>query len=374
MMQKILRAAISLMGLFIGIPIAGSLLRNTPILTYIPNEVVIYAGCMLLSALILFILLPLFTAGVKKLSAGFEEGMEDSNILEISYSVGGLIIGLVLAALIASAFNQIPIPWVSWALTIPTYLILGYMGFTLPRQRMDEINNLFGKMRQPKEPTGATTKVKKKDAAHAKLLDTSVIIDGRIHDIFRTGFMEGPLIVPVYVLNELQLISDSADDLKRSKGRRGLDIVAQLQKEYDGEIIVLEEDYDDIHEVDAKLIKMAKSRKWKIVTNDYNLNKLASVQGIQILNINDLANAVKTVVLPGEEMSVTLIKAGKENGQAVGYLEDGTMIVVENGRGLIGQTIGVDVTSVLQTSAGRMIFAKPKHDMNHDGRKRLSAV
>ncbi len=374
MMQKILRAAISLMGLFIGIPIAGSLLRNTPILTYIPNEVVIYAGCMLLSALILFILFPLFTAGVKKLSAGFEEGMEDSNILEISYSVGGLIIGLVLAALIASAFNQIPIPWVSWALTIPTYLILGYMGFTLPRQRMDEINNLFGKMRQPKEPTGATTKVKKKDAAHAKLLDTSVIIDGRIHDIFRTGFMEGPLIVPVYVLNELQLISDSADDLKRSKGRRGLDIVAQLQKEYDGEIIVLEEDYDDIHEVDAKLIKMAKSRKWKIVTNDYNLNKLASVQGIQILNINDLANAVKTVVLPGEEMSVTLIKAGKENGQAVGYLEDGTMIVVENGRGLIGQTIGVDVTSVLQTSAGRMIFAKPKHDMNHDGRKRLSAV
>lgn len=187
-----------------------------------------------------------------------------------------------------------------------------------------------------------------------------MVIDGRIYDICKVGFMEGPLIVPVFVLNELQLIADSSDDLKRNRGRRGLDIINKMQNDLDVPVQISEEDYDDIQEVDAKLVRMAKETKCKILTNDYNLNKVATVQGAEVLNINELANAVKPVVLPGEEMKVLLVKAGKESGQAVAYLDDGTMIVVENGRKYIGDNITVIVTSILQTAAGRMIFAKPR--------------
>jgi uncharacterized protein YacL len=198
--------------------------------------------------------------------------------------------------------------------------------------------------------------------AMPKILDTSVIIDGRIADIMKTGFIEGGIVIPEFVLVELRHVADSSDGLKRNRGRRGLDILNRIQKEYGIEIYntAAEKALDDIPEVDVKLLKLAQIMNAKVVTNDYNLNKVALIKGVEVLNINELANALKPVVLPGEDMQIFLVKEGKENNQAVAYLDDGTMIVVEDGRKLIGETIDVTVTSVLQTSAGRMIFAKPK--------------
>ena len=194
-----------------------------------------------------------------------------------------------------------------------------------------------------------------------KVLDTSVIIDGRIADICKTGFIEGKLVIPRFVLNELQHIADSSDDLKRVRGRRGLDILNIIQKELDIEVEITEKDFDDIPEVDSKLLKLAQVMNGKVVTNDYNLNKVAELQGVAVLNINELANAVKPVAIPGEEMVAQVVKEGKESNQGIAYLDDGTMIVVEGGKKHIGQTINVLVTSVLQTPAGRMIFGKPKN-------------
>ena len=193
-----------------------------------------------------------------------------------------------------------------------------------------------------------------------KLLDTSVIIDGRIIDILKTGFLEGRLIVPNFVLEELQKLADSSDNLKRAKGRRGLDLIQEIQQGNKEQLLVEDTDFEDLNEVDAKLVKLAKQTDAVIITNDFNLNKVAEIQGVNVLNINDLANAIKPVVLPGEEMNVFIVKDGKENNQGVAYLEDGTMIVVEGGKKLVGENTSVVVTSVLQTSAGRMIFAKLK--------------
>jgi len=187
-----------------------------------------------------------------------------------------------------------------------------------------------------------------------------VIIDGRISDICKTGFVEGPLIIPEFVLKELRHIADSSDGLKRNRGRRGLDILKIIQKDLPIEVMIVDTDFEDVDEVDLKLIKLAQKMGGAIVTNDYNLNKVATLQDILILNINELANAVKPIVLPGEEMVVQIVKEGKESNQGVAYLDDGTMIVVEEGKRYMNVTIHVVVTSVLQTAAGRMIFAKHK--------------
>jgi uncharacterized protein YacL len=191
-----------------------------------------------------------------------------------------------------------------------------------------------------------------------KLLDTSVIIDGRIYEICKAGFLEGKLIVPSFVLDELRTISDSEDDLKRSRGRRGLDILARLQHELLRPVEVVNKDYPELPDVDSKLLKLAGEMGAKVITNDYNLNKVAKVQNIRVLNINELSNAVKPIALPGEEMSVKIVKLGKEQGQGVAYLDDGTMIVVEGGSRYTDEIVQIIVTSSLQTSAGRMIFGK----------------
>ncbi len=192
-----------------------------------------------------------------------------------------------------------------------------------------------------------------------KLLDTSVIIDGRIADICDTGFIEGTIIIPVFVLEELQHIADSADSLKRVRGRRGLDILQRIRTAANINVQIDNRDFDDITEVDSKLVRLGKQIGAKIITNDYNLNKVSELQGVPVLNINELSNAVKPVVIPGETMRVKVVKEGKEQGQGVAYLDDGTMIVIENGRYHMNETIDVEVTSALQTAAGRMIFAKP---------------
>ncbi|HRX14710.1 MAG TPA: hypothetical protein P5123_00185 [Spirochaetota bacterium] len=195
-----------------------------------------------------------------------------------------------------------------------------------------------------------------------KILDTSVIIDGRIADICDTGFLEGILVIPNFVLNELQMIADSADSIKRNRGRRGLDILNKMQKDHSIKVKISDMDFYDINEVDAKLVKLAKVMKAKVVTNDFNLNKVAEFHGVSVLNINQLSNSLKPIVLPGEQMHVALIKEGKDQNQAIGYLDDGTMIVVENGRRHMNEEVDVLVTSVLQTTAGRMIFARIKDE------------
>lgn len=200
-----------------------------------------------------------------------------------------------------------------------------------------------------------------------KILDTSVIIDGRVADLCETGFLEGAFIVPQFILNELQHIADSSDTLKRGRGRRGLDVLNKIQKMVDVEVRIIDEDFPHVKEVDAKIVVLAKKMNAKVITNDLNLNKVAELQGVRVLNINELCNALKPVVLPGEQLRVFVLKEGKEPGQGVAYLDDGTMIVVDNAKRFIGSTVNVVVTSVLQTQAGRMIFTRLKEETeNHD--------
>lgn len=272
---------------------------------------------------------------------------------EMAAGAAGLTGGLLLSLLLYPAMD-----WLGKAgdlLQVAATLGLGYMGLRIGLEKKEELASLWatGRWGQTDEPEG-------RGPEEHKILDTSVIIDGRIADICKTGFIEGTIVIPEFVLEELQHIADSSDLLKRNRGRRGLDILNKIQKELDVKVLIYEGDFEEISEVDSKLVKLAKVLRGKVVTNDFNLNKVCELQGVSVLNINDLANAVKPVVLPGEEIIVQVIKDGKEHGQGVAYLDDGTMIVVEGGREYIGTTMEVLVTSVLQTSAGRMIFAKPK--------------
>ncbi len=267
----------------------------------------------------------------------------------------GLIVGLLIAYLITPLLrNLVGINLIYTILSVIVYGLLGFLGTRLGTTYLSDPTNLFTHFKFSKSNSVST------ETALPKILDTSVIIDGRIADLCKTGFIEGQLIVAEFVLEELRHIADSADSLKRVRGRRGLDMLNLLQNDLKTEVIITDEDFDDVNEVDIKLLKLAQKKNGAVVTNDFNLNKVAGIQGVKVLNINDLANAVKSVVLPGEEMRIQIIKEGKEYGQGVAYLDDGTMIVVEDGRNLIGKNIDVVVTSVLQTSAGRMIFAKSR--------------
>jgi len=290
-----------------------------------------------------------------------EDRLIRTPLLDLLSGVVGLVIGLLVAAILTPAIGRISVigPYVQFFASI----LLGYLGFRIFFSRREEIVGLMPALplRGVKGRTPVPSAVPPVRAGEeAKLLDTSVIIDGRIADIVQTGFLDGILIIPSFVLQELQHIADSSDVLKRNRGRRGLDILNRVQKELKVKVQVLETDFEEVSEVDSKLVKLAKQLGGKVVTNDFNLNKVCELQGVGVLNINDLANAVKPVVLPGEEITVQVIKDGKEFGQGIGYLDDGTMIVIEGGREYIGSRVDVLVTSVLQTSAGRMIFAKPK--------------
>ena len=267
----------------------------------------------------------------------------------------GLFLGLIIANLVGLAFGSVP--YIGAYVSVALSIILGSLGMHLVVSKKSE---LAGWLHLHAE--GSFDKKKNKDHHTGKLLDTNVIIDGRVADIYRSGFLEGPIIVPVFVLEELQKIADSSDILKRNRGRRGLDILNHMRKNSKDDVIIVTNDFEDISEVDSKLVKLAREKNYKIVTNDYNLNKVAELQGVAVLNINDLAIAVKPAVIPGEQIFVQLVKSGKEEGQGVAYLEDGTMIVVENGSQCIGKEVPVIITSVLQTSAGKMIFAKLESD------------
>jgi uncharacterized protein YacL len=309
----------------------------------------------IIGALLGFAIAPWIIKQVVQFTKWVEAGLHKIPTQNMVSGAIGSIIGLIIAALLGFSFSKVP--YVGPFFPLVFSVVLGYLGWSVGVRNADDIIAVFsalprlGKDKQP--PVASDSN---------KILDTSVIIDGRIADICKTGFVDGTLIIPGFVLEELRHIADSSDLLKRNRGRRGLDILNKIRKELDVKVRIVEEDFSDIEEVDSKLVRLAQQIGGQIITNDFNLNKVAQLQGVKVLNINDLANAVKPVVLPGEEMVVQVIKEGKEIGQGVGYLDDGTMIVIENGKKLMGETINVVVTSVLQTSAGRMIFAKPKDD------------
>lgn len=285
-----------------------------------------------------------------------EDKLNKMNLKELALTVVGAFIGLSIANLIGFAIRGFGV--IGTIITVLLNLILGFMGIRVAHRKKDEVNiQEFQKVLMLPAPV---EKPKEEIRVYGcpKILDTSVIIDGRILEILQTGFIEGEIIIPNFVLNELRHIADSADDLKRKRGRRGLDILNEIQKQLSVPVHIRDFSVKEEMEVDAMLLKMAEKMDAFVVTNDYNLNKVAEFQGVKILNINELANVVKPIVLPGEEMVVTIIKNGKEAGQGVGYLNDGTMIVVEGGNKFVGEEKHVVVTSVLQTSAGRMIFAK----------------
>lgn len=270
----------------------------------------------------------------------------------LAAGLAGLVVGLIIAALLTFPLSLLPSPF-GRVLPFIAVLLFSYLGISLFVMRQ---NDLFSMFRQTPRPSfeGAEAVSPQRTI----LLDTSVIIDGRIADIARTGFLSGQLLIPRFVLNELQYIADSGESLRRQRGRRGMEVLAQLQKDTTIPVRISDIDVEGVREVDDKLIVLARQLRCPILTNDYNLNRIAELQGVAVLNVNELANAVKMVFLPGETIEVNLIQEGKEVGQGVGYLDDGTMVVVEDGRNYLNQAVSVTVTKVLQTAAGRMVFAR----------------
>jgi uncharacterized protein YacL len=290
------------------------------------------------------------------LALAIEKVIKDMPLKALFGGTIGLIIGLSVARLLGYGFIGLENNIIRVAVYVVLSCILGYIGMVLGSIKVDEIRvpNWSWLMR------GGASRAE----APAKILDTSVIIDGRVVDIVETGFLGGVLVIPEFVLQELQHIADSPDPTRKVRGRRGLDIIKRLQQEKLVEIRIDRQDFDNLTEVDAKLIALALKLNAKIVTNDYNLAKVSEVQGIRVLNINQLANALKPVVLPGEVLRLQILKEGKEQGQGIAYLEDGTMVVVENASRFLGKEVEVAVTSILQTTAGRLIFTIIK-DFEH---------
>jgi uncharacterized protein YacL len=290
----------------------------------------------------------------------FEMRLEKASLKRLIGAAVGSILGILGALMISHLLNVTVIDKTARSfLQVTLLLLMAYVGLILGANKGDLLNlaalgGLFSAERQPKK--------------NYKVVDTSVIIDGRIADVCETGFIDGLLILPQFVLRELQLVADSSDPLKRNRGRRGLDILQRMQKMATIQVQIVEEDYPHLRDVDVKLIELAKHYEAKIVTNDFNLNKVAQLQGLPVLNINELANALKPVVLPGETMRVFILKEGKEYNQGVAYLDDGTMVVVDNAKKMVSKTVDISVTSVLQTTAGKMIFGK------YDERKPVEAV
>jgi uncharacterized protein YacL len=284
---------------------------------------------------------------LQRVSKRVERGVQARSAGELTMAAVGLLVGLLVSALLY--FPVHTLPYIGTWLLLPLFMILGYAFSAVAAKKHRGILRLVGIHAVDPGADGA-------GAGFTTLVDTSAIIDGRIADIVRTGFLAGELVVPEFVLKELQQVADSADPLKRNRGRRGLEVVQDLR----GEVTVSTPDVDfpDVPEVDAKLLKLAKQRSMRILTTDYNLNRLARIQDVDILNVNELANALKPAVLPGERFDVRVIREGKEADQGVGYLDDGTMVVVEGGRKLVGDTVAVQVTSVLQSPSGKMIFSR----------------
>ena len=381
--EKLMRFLITLLGAGIGAALAALILplfsRWYPIESpYAP--IALYAALCLVGAAVCFAFSSAIIGRTMKLIAAIERRWDAMPTQQIVLTSIGMIMGLVVAALITQLILSAGASLITISFSALTYVVLGYVGLRIgfhryrggktPRMRrhlrraaeagiLDDADLLMaeeGEEGEDEEEGEAISAAR----PSRKYLDTSVIIDGRVLDIVKTGFLEGDIVVPQFVLAELRHIADSGDSLRRARGRRGLDVLAKLQKELKTPIIVDETDYPDLEEVDVKLLRLCRDNGGTVVTNDYNLNKVAGVTGLRVLNINDLANALKPMLMAGEELTVQIVREGKEPGQGVAYLDDGTMIVVENGRRYVGETVTAVVTTVLQTSAGRMIFTRLK--------------
>lgn len=374
---RVFRMVLTLVGFVAGL-VMGHF--STPVvLTFFVgtfNNLTLIAGSVamaVLFALISFIIAKPLWKGIVLSTSWLETHLKNMPFADLIAATVGLIIGLMVAFLLSAPLNSLPIvgPYVQ----LVASLILGYLGATVGYRWRDRLAQVFeglSEYRKEKEKTAENSKSERptlfeeqvdidKDSpmrAKPKVLDTSVIIDGRIVEVCKAGFVEGPLVIADFVLNELRHIADSSDSLKRNRGRRGLDMLNEL-RELDLPVEISRVDYDDIPEVDAKLVRLAKDLDGAVVTNDFNLNKVAAFSQVPVLNINELAGAIKTIVLPGEEMTIDVVGKGKEPGQGVAYLDDGTMIVIENGAQSVGERIQTVVTSVIQTNAGRMIFVRP---------------
>jgi len=370
LIKNIIRGIVSTVGALIGYFVAQGILNlpnleNYEIINFIPFSIGIVVVSILVFALIFF----LFSSKIYNLIVStnkvIEKNLSKMTVSEIIFGAVGAILFLIITYFLAMPLKELW-PAIGGLMTILLNILAAVLGANIAIKKKDEIILHFQTMRTRSSGPGSKDKSTEQEVkvptyeSTPKILDTSVIIDGRIFDICKTGFIEGKLIIPSFVLEELRHIADSSDSLKRNRGRRGLDILNKIQNELDIEVEIWEKDFPDIAEVDSKLLKLATVVSGKVVTNDYNLNKVAEFQRVPVLNINEMANAVKPMLLPGEEMNLLISKVGKEQNQGIGYLDDGTMIVVEDGKRYVGMTIYVIVTSVLQTAAGRMIFAKPK--------------
>lgn len=363
--RNIARFFIVLVGLFVGPGIVALVfellakLNNTESYMLLPEHLnlLIFISSGIFSGIIfLFISKPL-VAIIFKSAKDADKKISKLPPNVVIPAVIGLILGLIVAYFLSSLISSIiMLPWIAGIINVLIYIICVYLGISILIRYRSSFLDFFRRHRDSDDKD----KDKLLDFARPKLLDTSVIIDGRIFDICNTGIIEGALIIPEFVLDELRHIADSSDDLKRNRGRRGLDILKRIQTELDLPVRIVHTEMQEALDVDSKLLLLAKELGGIVVTNDYNLNKVAGVRGVRVLNINELSNAVKPVVLPGEEMNVTVVKDGKEPGQGIAYLDDGTMIVVDGGQKEYNKPISVVVTSIIQTAAGRMIFAKLK--------------
>lgn len=318
-------------------------------------QVLGYVGLAVLGGVLFFALSNQITKHWINWAGSVEKRLDTMPAHQVSSSVVGMILGLIVAALLCGIFSFMGQSLATTVLSAILYLALGSLGFRIGRKRSKEFTSMLMRLNGSRD----TRRYKKSGTGIAvKLLDTSAIIDGRIFEVCKAGFAEGTLVVPKFVVDELQHVADSSDDSKRERGRRGLDILKHMQDELGERIVVNETDYPDVVDVDVKLMRLAKQNGWSVVTVDYNLGKAAAVNEITIMNVNELANAMRSAVVQGQEMTVRITREGKEAGQGLAYMNDGTMLVIEGGREFIGTEKRVTVTSVLQTSAGRMVFAK----------------
>ena len=316
---------------------------------------------IIIGALIFWLLSLPLASGTEKLIQRIEKELTKRSPVYVFFGTLLTIIGLVLAILISIPLWRTRIPVINNILPILLMIVFSYFGFRIGTTRLDDWRKAFTHAKSSKNDGGNVIERQDDNYHHYKILDTNILIDGRIYDLVKTGFLEGTLLVPNFVLYELQYIADSGESIKRVRGRRGLDILNKLRNEKIVPIEMYDGDFEDIPEVDSKLIALAKKVDGVIVTNDYNLNKVIQFQNVQVLNINNLAKSLRPRVIPGETMTVVVVKKGTERQQGVAYLDDGTMVVVEDGRYFMDKQIEVEVTSALQTDAGRMIFARPLH-------------
>ncbi|MEA1940562.1 MAG: PIN domain nuclease [Candidatus Caldatribacteriota bacterium] len=348
--NKVLKIIFIIIGAVIGYEIYHRLYFIPDL--YIYYNILFYIFAIIIGGAVGFLFSLLFNTKIQSLFSEIICNLQKIPTQNFSAAIIGMIIGLIIANLLAYSLSFLPI--IGSYLPVALSVILGLIGINVGLTKKDEIVNFFGNFKH----VGRSSKKEYRKEAFPKILDTSVIIDGRILDICHTNFLEGELIIPRFVLLELQHIADSSDSLKRNRGRRGLDVLNKITKIKKNKIKIIGKDYKELKEVDTKLIRLAKDIGGNIITNDYNLNKIAQLEGILVLNINDLSNALKAVILPGEQIATQIIKLGKEPEQGVAYLDDGTMIVVEDGSKYINKKVNIMVTSILQTPAGRMIFGR----------------